>query len=98
MNTTKYTIVLTAYEYEILNKNHLISTICKKQLASAITLQDDQEEVVELSMTLAELEELTGYVAAESNHARTVRQSEVLGAICDIFEGRIYEIKARKGV
>lgn len=97
MNTVKYPVVLTTYEYNILNKNRLISTVCKKQLESAITLQDDQEEVVELSMTLAELEDLTGYVAAESNHARTVRQSEVLGAICDAFEVRISEIKKEKG-
>lgn len=55
INTTKYTVELTPYEYSILNKNHLISTVCKKQLASAVTLQDDQEEVIELSMTLAEL-------------------------------------------
>lgn len=97
MNTTKYPVVLTPYEYSILNKNRLISTICKKQLESAITLQDDQEEVIELSMTLVELEDLTGYVAAESNHAKTARQSEVLGAICDTFEGRISEIKRGKG-
>jgi hypothetical protein len=96
MNTTQYTIMLRTYEYELLNKNRLISTICKKQLESAVTLQDDQEEVIELSMTLAELEELTGYVAAESNHARSARQSEALGTICDWLEGHISEIK--KGI
>ncbi len=47
-------------------------------------------------MTLDELEDLTGYVAAESNHARTARQGEELGAICDDFEVRISEIKRRK--
>lgn len=96
MNTSKHVIVLTAYEYGILNKNYLISTICKKQLEPATTYEQDNEEVVELSLTLDELEELTGYVAAESNHARTERQREDLGAICDYFEAHLSEIKGRK--
>jgi hypothetical protein len=95
MSTNKYAVVLTAYEYSILNRNYLISTICQKQLESATTYEQG-EEVVELSMTLDELEDLTGYVAAESNHARTARQGEELGAICDDFEARISEIKRRK--
>ena len=95
MDTDIYSVVLTAYEYRILNKNYLISAICKKQLESALTHAKD-EEVVELSLTLDELEDLTGYVAAESNHARTARQREDLGAICDDFEARISEIKRRK--
>ena len=96
MNPNKYIVVLTAYEYSILNKNYLISTICKKQLESATTYEKDAEEVVELSLILDELENLTGYVAAESNHARTKRQREDLGSICDYFEARLSEIKRRK--
>ena len=96
MSTNKYAVVLTAYEYSILNRNYLISTICQKQLESATAYEQGGEEVVELSMTLDELEDLTGYVAAESNHARTARQGEELGAICDDFEARISEIKRRK--
>jgi hypothetical protein len=93
MNTHKYIVELTAYEYSILSKNHLISAICKKQLESATTYQQDEEEIVELSLTLDELEDLIGYVAAESNHARTKRQQEDLGSICDYFEARLSEIK-----
>ncbi len=93
MSTNKYAVVLTAYEYSILNENYLISMICQKQLESATIYEQCEEEVVELSMTLDELEDLTGYVAAESNHARTTRQGEELGAICDGFEARINEIK-----
>ena len=96
MNTNKHNIVLTAYEYSILNKNYLISTICKKYLESAAIYEQDHEEVVELSLTFDELEDLTGYVAAESNHARTERQREDLGAICDYFEAYLSEMKGRK--
>lgn len=96
MNPNKHSLELTAYEYSPLNKNQLISLIFKKQLESATTFEQDNEEVVELSLTLAELEDLTGYVAAESNHARTERQREDLGSICDYFEARLSQIKARK--
>ncbi|MCP5099674.1 MAG: hypothetical protein GY943_29320 [Chloroflexi bacterium] len=96
MSSNKYTIVLTVYEYSILNENYLISTMCQKQLELTTTYEQGGEEVIELSMTLDELEDLTGYVAAESNHARTARQGEELGAICDDFEARISEIKRRK--
>jgi len=96
MKPNKHIIVLTPYEYSMLNKNQLISSICKKYLETATIYEQDNEEVVELSLTLAELEDLTGYVAAESNHARTERQREDLGAICDYFEGCLSEIMRRK--
>ena len=86
MSTDKHSVELTLYEYRTLNKNYLISTTCKRQLESATTFEREGEEFVELSLTLAELEDLTGYVAAESNHARTERQCEDLGSICDYFE------------
>jgi len=82
MNSNDCFVVLSLHKYDILNKNYLISTLCEKQLQSAA----EHPEGVELSMTLDELEDLTGYVAAESNHARTRRQREELGEICDHLE------------
>ena len=96
MSTDKYSVELTPYEYSILNKNYLISATCKRQLESASTFDKDGEEFIELSLTLAELEDLTGYVAAESNHARTARQREDLGEICDYFEGLVFDMKRSK--
>ena len=95
MSTNKYVVELTPYEYNILNKNKMISSVCKRQLGSATTVEQDDEEIIELSLTVAELEDLTGFVAAESNHARTERQREDLGEICDYLEGRLYDIKRR---
>jgi len=77
------------HEYDILSKNYLVSTLCTKQLQSAT----EHAEEVELSMTLDELEDLTGYVAAESNHARTKRQREELGEICDRLEALVSAAK-----
>ncbi len=93
MTTNKYVVTLTEYEYSILNKNSIISMTCRRQLESATTYEQDEEKVVELLMTLKELEDLTGYVAAESNHAKTAKQGRELGAICDAFEVRLSEIK-----
>jgi len=52
MSTNKYAVELTPYEYSFLNKNQLISAICRKQLGSATTYEQDDEKVVELSAWL----------------------------------------------
>jgi hypothetical protein len=89
MNTDECFVVLTMYEYDVLNKNRLVSTLCKKQLQSAA----EHPEGVELSMTLDELEDLTGYVAAEANHAKSKKQRRELGEICDNLEALVSQAK-----
>lgn len=93
MVAAEYSVELTAYEYNLLTKNYLISTLCEKQLDSAT----EDEEGIELLLTLKELEDLTGFVAAESNHARSKRQREELGEICDYLEAAVYRIKRYGG-
>jgi hypothetical protein len=58
-------------------------------------LKRDGGEWVVLILTLAQLEDLTGYAAAESDHARTARQREDLGSICDYFEGLVFDTKSK---
>ncbi len=96
MDINKHTIQLTSYEYSILKKNFLIAMTCEKYLESATIVEQDNEEFVELSLTGDELEDLTGYVAAESNHARTESQREDLNSICDYFESCLDEIRRRQ--
>jgi hypothetical protein len=79
----KYSVSLTAYEYSVLSENMLISLTCRPYLQTAI--QHDNDEV-ELVLTLKELQDLIGYVAAEANHARSKRNSEDLNSICDYLE------------
>ena len=93
MDTDEYLVDLTAYEYDLLTKNYLISTVCRRQLESAT----EYDEGIELLLTLGQLEELTGFVAAESNHARSKRQREELGEICDYLEAAVYRIKRYGG-
>jgi hypothetical protein len=90
MKTDKYSLSIMAYEYNVLMKNFLISTIFAKQMGSRIERGDE----VELTMTLSELKDFIGYVAAEANHAKTRKQSDDLNQICDYLEAVEHTIKS----
>ncbi len=63
MKTDKYSLSITAYEYNVLMKNSLISTIFAKQMGSAIKHGDE----FELTMTLSEgfdLNQICDYLEA----------------------------------
>ncbi|MCX6082301.1 MAG: hypothetical protein NTW32_22465 [Chloroflexi bacterium] len=87
MKTDQYTFELSEYEYDVLKNNSMISDICS-QLNSATK----GKEGIDLSMTLAELTELIGFVAAEANHARKKREREDLNSICDYLEALEFDI------
>ena len=89
MDTKKHSVVITAYEYDVLRKNSMISMACAWLFPLAIEHDDD----VELVVTLGELTELIGFVAAEANHARSKRKSEDLNDICDYLESIEQDIK-----
>jgi hypothetical protein len=89
MNSEKYTIELSEYEYDVLKNNSLISSVCTRQLNSAAKV----EEGIDLSLTLAELTDMIGYIAAEANHARKKREREDLNSICDYLEELEFDFK-----
>jgi hypothetical protein len=93
MKTDKHSLLMTAYEYNVLKENYLISTICTRQMGSA----NERGDEVELTMTYKELEDLIGYVAAEANHAKTRKQRDDLNQICDYLETVEYQIKFDQG-
>lgn len=90
MKTDKYSLFITAYDYNVLAKNYLISTLFTRQLESA----NERGDEVELMMTFRELEDFIGYVAAEANHAKTRKQSDDLNQICDYLETVEHRIKS----
>lgn len=89
MKTDKHSLFITADEYNVLKKNYLISIVCTRQLGSAHERGDE----VELTMTLSELEDFIGYVAAEANHAKTKKQRDDLNQIWDYLETAGHRIK-----
>lgn len=90
MKADKYSLSITAYEYNVLMKNPLISTIFAKQMGSV----NERGDEVELTMTLSELKDFIGYVAAEANHDKTRKQSDDLNQICDYLETVEHTIKS----
>ena len=91
MSDGLHIVSLTEYEYEVLKNNSMISQLCKKQLKSRRKNGDE----IELSMTMGELEDLIGHVAAEANHTRSKRQAEDLGGICDYLETCSFNLRMR---
>ncbi|MDO9300443.1 MAG: hypothetical protein Q7T89_03630 [Anaerolineales bacterium] len=89
MKTDKYSIMFTEYEYSLLKENSMISMLCERQLKSATKY----DEEVELSLTLDELNDLIGHIAAESNHSRSKRKGEDLGEICDYLESVEFDLR-----
>ncbi len=88
---SRHAVELYDYAYQMLTENEMIDTMCGHYFKTA----QHHGDMVELSLTLHELEELTGAVAAESNHARSRRVQDELGAICDYLEECVGAIKRR---
>ena len=88
-STVRHRLVLYEYVYELLTENDMIETMCGQYFKTA----QHHGDMVELSLTLYELEELTGAVAAESNHARSRSMRDELGAVCDELEECIGIVK-----
>ena len=44
-------------------------------------------------MSLNEMNELAGWMAAESNHAESQKKSDELGDLCDYFESLMFQVK-----
>ena len=89
MDTKKYPVPLSAYDYRVLTKSKIIALMIGDQLEAAKKKGDQRI----LAMTRFELEELTGWLAAESNHAYSQRVGEELGNICDQLEALLSQIK-----
>jgi hypothetical protein len=70
----------------------MIARACTRLFESSIKHDDE----VELVMTLSELTDLIGHVAAEANHTRSKRKSEDLNDICDSLEYAEQDIKRQK--
>ena len=46
MKTDKHSLFITAYDYDVLTKNYLISTLCAKQMKSANERGDEVELIL----------------------------------------------------
>jgi hypothetical protein len=91
MKTEYYSCLLNQYDYNLLKNNIVISTCCGSFLKK-FKIKGDQ---VKLLLTKYQLNDLTGFVAAEANHASSKREEQELSDIFEILESNLLSILAR---
>jgi len=85
MKSDRVEIELDFYEFEALKANRMISDMCGRYLKSA----KKRGDYVVLDLSVQEANDLAGWVAAEANHAKSDRESELLNSACDAIEANI---------
>lgn len=88
-NTAKYPVELDDYECDLILKNAIVFG----QLKSTLTRMSKKEGIHAIRMSLSEISDLAGWMAAESNHADSPRKARELGELCDHFESIEFQIK-----
>jgi len=88
----KYPVELDDYECELI----LTHAVVLGQLKATLTRMSKKEGSHTNQMSLAEISDLAGWMAAESNHADSPRRAEELGELCDHFESIEFQIKRKK--
>ena len=88
----KHEVELQPGEYEALIGNPMVASACDDLLASPRT----RSGYMLLQFTEGQLEDLTGWVAAEANHAKTTEEEEVLGDVCEHLESVLFGIRMRR--
>lgn len=91
-NPKKHEVELLPDEYETLLHNQMVALSCRDYLASPLK----RSGYMVLLLTEGELTDLTGWVAAEANHAKTSAEEEALGEVCEILENVISGIRIRE--
>lgn len=85
MKSERVEIELYPYEFEALKANRMISDMCGQYFKSAKRRGD----FVVLDISIHEANDLAGWVAAETNHAKSARESDLLNSACDAIEVNI---------
>ena len=88
----KHTLELQPNEYETLISNSMIVSACGDLLRSA----RERSGYVVLRLTEAQIEDLTGWVAAEANHAKTRDEEEALGEVGEYLEAQLFAMRRTK--
>ncbi|NOQ34932.1 MAG: hypothetical protein GQ569_03455 [Methylococcaceae bacterium] len=90
-NIEKYPVELDDYACTLILDNAMVFG----QLKTTLIRMSKKEGLHTIQMSLNEIQELAGWMAAESNHAKSARKAEELGDICDNLEMVLYQFKRR---
>jgi hypothetical protein len=85
MKSERVKVEINVYEYGALKANRMISDMCGRYLKSA----EKRGDYVVLDLSVQEANDLAGWVAAEANHAKSNKESELLNSACDAIEANI---------
>ena len=88
-NIEKYPVELDDYECELILENSIVFG----QLKATLIRMSKKKGIHTIHMSLYEISDLAGWMAAESNHADSARKEEELGELCDHFESIEFQIK-----
>lgn len=88
-NLKKYPVELDDYECNLIINNAMIFGTLK----ATLTRLSKKEGTHNIQMSLAEMNELAGWMAAESNHAESQKKSDELGDLCDYLESLMFQVK-----
>ena len=81
-NIEKYAVELDDYECGLILDNAVVFG----QLKATLTRMSKKEGIHTIQMSFDEINDLAGWLAAESNHADSRKKSDELGELCDYFE------------
>lgn len=87
----KHEVELQPDEYDALIRNRMLASACADLLAAP----RKRSGHLVIHLTEWQLEDLTGWVAAEANHAKTKEEEETLGDVCDHLESVLSGIQMR---
>jgi len=85
----KYPVELDDYECSLIINNAMIFGTLK----ATLTRLSKKEGTHRIQMSLDEMNEISGWMAAESNHAKSQKKSDELGDLCDHIESLIFQVK-----
>jgi len=85
MKSERVEIEFHPYEFEALKANRMIRDMCGRYLKSV----EKRGDYVVLDLSIQEANDLAGWVAAEANHAKSNKESELLNSACDAIEANI---------
>jgi len=88
-NSEKYPVELNDYECKLVLNNAMVFG----QLKSTLIRMSKKEGIHAIQMSAYDINDIAGWMAAESNHAKSAIMSEELGNLCDHFENITYQIK-----
>ncbi len=90
--TQKYPVELSDYECQLILDNAMVFDQLQKNLTNA----SQKEGVHKIMMTLLDIQDIAGWLAAESNHADNEEKEMELGDLCDYFESIEFDCKRKE--